>query len=75
MIYLAVIIAIAFGFLIGMIINDRKIIGLLEDKTSLLEENEMFKNAFVEVFDQLPAEIQLKYTEDDEDEKHFDKKI
>ena len=68
MIYLAVIIAIAFGFLIGMIINDRKII-------KLLEQNEMFKEAFAEVFNQLPEEIQLKYIEEDENIKHFDKKV
>ena len=68
MIYLAVIIAIAFGFLIGMIINDNRII-------KLLEQNEMFKEAFAEVFNQLPEEIQLKYIEDDENNKHFDKKI
>ena len=68
MIYLAVIIAIAFGFLIGMIINDNRII-------KLLEQNEMFKEAFAEVFNQLPEEIQLKYIEEDEDEKHLDKKV
>lgn len=68
MIYLAVIIAIVFGFLIGMIINDNRII-------KLLEQNEMFKEAFAEVFNQLPEEIQLKYIEDDENNKHFDKKI
>ena len=68
MIYLAVIIAIAFGFLIGMIINYNRII-------KLLEQNEMFKEAFAEVFNQLPEEIQLKYMENDEYEKHFDKKV
>ena len=68
MIYLAVIIAIAFGFLIGMIINDNRII-------KLLEQNEMFKEAFAEVFNQLPEEIQLKYIEEDENIKHFDKKV
>ena len=68
MIYLAVIIAIAFGFLIGMIINDNRII-------KLLEQNEMFKEAFAEVFNQLPEEIQLKYIEEDENNKHLDKKI
>lgn len=68
MIYLAVIIAIIFGFLIGMIINDNRII-------KLLEQNEMFKEAFAEVFNQLPEEIQLKYIEDDENNRHFDKKI
>lgn len=68
MIYLAVIIAIAFGFLIGMIINDNRII-------KLLEQNEMFKEAFAEVFNQLPEEIQLKYIEDDENSRHFDKKV
>lgn len=68
MIYLAVIIAIIFGFLIGMIINDNRII-------KLLEQNEMFKEAFAEVFNQLPEEIQLKYIEDDENNRHFDKKV
>ena len=68
MIYLAVIIAIAFGFLIGIIINNNRII-------KLLEQNEMFKEAFAEVFNQLPEEIQLKYIEDDENNKHFDNKI
>lgn len=68
MIYLAVIIAIVFGFLIGMIINDRKII-------KLLEQNEMFKEAFAEVFNQLPEEIQLEYIEEDENSRHFDKKV
>ena len=68
MIYLAVIIAIVFGFLIGMIINDNRII-------KLLEQNEMFKEAFAEVFNQLPEEIQLKYIEDDENNRHFDKKV
>lgn len=68
MIYLAVIIAIAFGFLVGMIINDNRII-------KLLEQNEMFKEAFAEVFNQLPEEIQLKYIEDDENNRHFDKKV
>ena len=68
MIYVAVIIAIAFGFLIGMIINDNRII-------KLLEQNEMFKEAFAEVFNQLPEEIQLKYIQEDEDDKHLDKKV
>lgn len=68
MIYLAVIIAIIFGFLLGIIINDNRII-------KLLEQNEMFKEAFAEVFNQLPEEIQLKYIEDDENNRHFDKKI
>ena len=68
MIYLAVIIAIAFGFLIGMIINDNRII-------KLLEQNEMFKEAFAEVFNQLPEEIQLEYVKNNEDEKHLDKKV
>ena len=68
MIYLAVIIAIVFGFLIGMIINDNRII-------KLLEQNEMFKEAFAEVFTQLPEEIQLKYIEDEENSRHFDKKV
>ena len=68
MIYLAVIIAIAFGFLIGMIINDNRII-------KLLEQNEMFKEAFAEVFNQLPEEIQLKYIEEDENNKHLNKKV
>lgn len=68
MIYLAVIIAIIFGFLLGIIINDNRII-------KLLEQNEMFKEAFAEVFNQLPEEIQLKYIEDDENNRHFDKKV
>lgn len=68
MIYLAVIIAIVFGFLLGIIINNNRII-------KLLEQNEMFKEAFAEVFNQLPEEIQLKYIEDDENNRHFDKKI
>lgn len=68
MIYLAVIIAIVFGFLLGIIINDNRII-------KLLEQNEMFKEAFAEVFNQLPEEIQLKYIEDEQGEKHLDKKI
>lgn len=68
MIYLAVIIAIVFGFLIGIIINDNRII-------KLLEQNEMFKEAFAEVFNQLPEEIQLKYIEDEENSRHFDKKV
>ena len=68
MIYLAVIIAIAFGFLIGMIINYNRII-------KLLEQNEMFKEAFAEVFNQLPEEIQLEYVKNNEDEKHLDKKV
>ena len=68
MIYLAVIIAIAFGFLIGMIINDNRII-------KLLKQNEMFKEAFAEVFNQLPEEIQLEYVKNNEDEKHLDKKV
>ena len=68
MIYLAVIIAIVFGFLIGMIINDNRII-------KLLEQNEMFKEAFAEVFNQLPEEIQLKYIDDEENSRHFDKKV
>lgn len=68
MIYLAVIIAIIFGFLLGIIINNNRII-------KLLEQNEMFKEAFAEVFNQLPEEIQLKYIEDDENNRHFDKKI
>lgn len=68
MIYLAVIIAIVFGFLLGIIINDNRII-------KLLEQNEMFKEAFAEVFNQLPEEIQLKYIEDDENNRHFDKKV
>ena len=68
MIYLAVIIAIAFGFLIGMIINYNRII-------KLLEQNEMFKEAFAEVFNQLPEEIQLEYIQDEENSRHFDKKV
>ena len=68
MIYLAVIIAIIFGFLLGIIINDNRII-------KLLEQNEMFKEAFAEVFNQLPEEIQLKYIQEDENSRHFDKKV